>query len=138
MCETRRHPETGETLTRGVRPFAVVYEGRRRIVDLPGWYPARKGGPGLHEGDDMDVVDRALADLKAEVHGVLKPAEIRAVRQRLKLSQRRAGELLGGGPRSFQKYESGEVLVSRAMTHLLRLLDRDPKRLAELTGSKAA
>ena len=138
MRETRIHPETGEKLTRGVRSFAVRYEGKTRTVDLPGWYPAKKGGAGLHEGNDMDAVDRALADLKAEVYGVLKPAEVRAVRQRLKLSQRKAGEVLGGGPRSFQKYESGEVLVSRAMTQLLRLLDRDPRRLRELLDSKAA
>lgn len=138
MRETRIHPETGEKLVRGLRPFTVEYLSRKRVVELPGWYPARQGRPGLHEGDDMDIVDRTLADLKAEAHGLLKPAEVRAVRQRLKLSQRRAGELLGGGPRSFQKYESGEVLVSQAMAQLLRLLDRDPKRLRELTGPKAA
>lgn len=138
MSETMVHPETGEKLIRGMRPFKVRYEGRERTVDLPGWYPAKKGAEGLHVGDDMDAADRALVELKAEVQGVLKPDEVRAIRLRLKLSQRKAGEILGGGPRSFQKYESGEVLVSRPMTQLLRLLARDPKRLKELAGSKAA
>jgi HTH-type transcriptional regulator/antitoxin MqsA len=138
MRQVKLHPETGEKLVRGVRPFAVRYEGRERIVELPGWYPTKKGGQGLHIGNDMDVVDRALIELKAEAHDVLKPAEVRAIRLRLKLSQRKAGEILGGGPRSFQKYESGEVLVSRPMTQLLRLLERDPKRLKELKGLKAA
>lgn len=136
--EKRVHPETGEELSRDVRPFVVRYEGRTRKVELPGWYPARKGGDAVLVGDDLEVIDRALAELKAEVQGVLKPQEVRAIRLRLKLSQRKAGEILGGGPRSFQKYESGEVLVSRPMTQLLRLLERDPKRLKELTGSKAA
>jgi len=138
MRQVKLHPETGEKLVRGVRPFAVRYEGRERIVELPGWYPTKKGGQGLHIGNDMDVVDRALIELKAEAHDVLKPAEVRAIRLRLKLSQRKAGEILGGGPRSFQKYESGEVLVSRPMTQLLRLLERDPKRLKELKGLRAA
>ena len=138
MTEKRIHPETGETLMRGVRPFVVRYEGRTRKVDLPGWYPAKRGGDGIHVGDDMEVVSRALAELKAEVHDLLTPKEIRTIRTRLKLSQRKAGEILGGGPRSFQKYESGEVLVSKPMTQLLKLLERDPKRLKELTGSKAA
>jgi HTH-type transcriptional regulator/antitoxin MqsA len=132
------HPETGESLTRDVRPFTVSYGGRTRKVDLPGWYPDKKGGDSVHVGDDMEVADRALAELKAEVQGVLKPEEVRAIRQRLKLSQRKAGEILGGGPRSFQKYESGEVLVSRPMTQLLRLLARDPRRLKELLATKAA
>jgi len=136
--EKRPHPETGEELTRDIRPFTVRYEGRTRKVLLPGWYPAKKGGDGIHVGDDMEAADRALAELKAEVHGLLKPDEIRTIRTRLKLSQRKAGEILGGGPRSFQKYESGEVLVSKPMTQLLKLLERDPKRLKELTGSKAA
>jgi len=59
------------------------------------------------------------------------------IRERLQLSQRRAGELLGGGPRAFQKYESGSQQVSVPMTNLLRLLAKDPKRLAELSGSAA-
>jgi HTH-type transcriptional regulator/antitoxin MqsA len=137
MTETRIHPETGEKLIRDVRPFTVKYGGRQRTVRLPGWYPAKSIGQGLHIGDDMAVVDRALTELKAEVHGVLKPDEVRAIRLRLKLSQRKAGEILGGGPRAFQKYESGEVLVSRPMTQLLRLLDRDPKRLRELRANAA-
>jgi HTH-type transcriptional regulator/antitoxin MqsA len=57
---------------------------------------------------------------------------VASIRERLKLSQRRAGELLGGGPRAFQKYESGEQQVSVPMANLLRLLDKDPRRLADL------
>lgn len=39
---------------------------------------------------------------------------------------------LSGGPRAFQKYESGEVMISQAMSNLLRLLANDPRRLDEL------
>lgn len=55
-----------------------------------------------------------------------------ATRRKLSLSQRKASALLGGGPRSFQKYESGSGWVTRAMANLLRLLDHDPTRLEEL------
>jgi HTH-type transcriptional regulator/antitoxin MqsA len=58
------------------------------------------------------------------------------VREALGLSQRKAGELLGGGPRAFQKYESGKQAVSVPMSHLLRLLARDPSRLKELDATK--
>jgi HTH-type transcriptional regulator/antitoxin MqsA len=129
----RIHPVTGEKLTRDVRPCTVRYQGRARTVDLPGWYPADKDGDGVLVGSDMDAVDQALRELKAEVAS-LKPGEVRAIRLRLKLSQRKAGEILGGGPRAFQKYESGEVMVSKPMAQLLRLLDRDPRRLKELVG----
>jgi HTH-type transcriptional regulator/antitoxin MqsA len=124
------HPETGEKLARGVRRTAVRYGGLSRMIDLPGWYPAQKDGDGVLEGADMEHISEALRELKAEAS--LKPAEIRAIRLRLRLSQRKAGEILGGGPRAFQKYESGEVIVSKPMAQLLRLLDRDPRRLKEL------
>ncbi len=137
MNETRNHPSTGAKLRRDTRPFTVRYRDQERVVQLPGWYPARRG-ESLHAGDDMAIVDKTLAELKAEVQGVLKPDEVRDIRLRLKLSQRKAGELLGGGPRAFQKYESGEVLVSRPMTQLLRLLERDPRRLDELMRRSAA
>jgi HTH-type transcriptional regulator/antitoxin MqsA len=102
-------------------------------VDLPGWYP--RGGSsedGLHSGSDMEVSDAALRRLKAKAFGALSPSEVKAVRAKLKLSQREAGKLLGGGPRAFQKYESGEVSASGPMSRLLRLLANDPKRLKEL------
>ena len=79
--------ETGELLTRGVRPFEVAYKGARIMVDLPGYYPAGEG-EGVHVGDDMRVVDEALRELKRRVEGVPMPAEIRALRKKLKLSQR--------------------------------------------------
>ena len=38
----------------------------------------------------------------------------------------------GGGPRAFQKYESGDLLPSRAVSSALVLLDHDPKAIAVL------
>lgn len=68
----------------------------------------------------------------AEVDEVLGPQEVTKVREKLGLSQRAAGELLGGGPRAFQKYEAGKQAVSTPMSNLLRLLVNDPSRLDEL------
>jgi HTH-type transcriptional regulator/antitoxin MqsA len=62
-------PETGETLTRGVRPFEVTYKGRSVTVDLPGYYP-KADGDGVHAGNDMSVVDSALRMLKEKVDGI--------------------------------------------------------------------
>jgi len=129
----RLSPITGRVLTRGVRRVRIAFEGLSETVDLPGWYP--RGGSsddGLHTGKDMEASDAALRRLKAKAFGILSPTEIKAVRSKLKLSQREAGKLLGGGPRSFQKYESGEVTASVPMSRLLKLLAKDPKRLKEL------
>ena len=57
---------------------------------------------------------------------------MRKLRERLNLTQKAAGELLGGGANAFQKYESGEVSPSQSMVNVLRLLASDPARVEEL------
>jgi HTH-type transcriptional regulator/antitoxin MqsA len=138
--ETRIHPETGRLLKRDVRQTTIDYLGRRKTVDLPGWYPEdpRYNDDAILESTDARVLDRAFNELKAAVEGLPTPNDVRRIRRRLRLSQRNASEVLGGGPRAFQKYESGEVVVSRPMANLLLLLDRDPSRLKELIKDRAA
>lgn len=128
-----RCPETGTILKRGVRKTSITYKGRTATFMMGGWYPPHGvKAESIHSGVDMKASDAALARLKAEVGDTLPPSEVRAIRRKLKLSQRKASELLGGGPRAFQKYESGEVATSVPMSNLLRLLAKDPKRLKEL------
>ncbi len=87
---------------------------------------------------DILATEPVFLDLKARVEGVLTPTEVKAIRKRLKLSQRKAGEILGGGVRAFQKYESGKTMVSQPMSNLLRLLRNDPGRLDELFPREAS
>lgn len=65
----------------------------------------------------------------------MSPEEIRRIRERLGLSQVEAGELLGGGPRAFTKYESGTIKPAASVSNLLKLLDMNPEMLASLTGT---
>ena len=129
--------DCGVVLVRDSRPLRLRYLDHEATVDQPGWYCPRCG-EGVVEGADLRATRAERASLKATAEGVLTPAEVRRIRTRLKLSQRAAGELLGGGRRAFQKYESGEVAVSQAMSNLLRLLDRDPRRLGEIGNHQAA
>jgi HTH-type transcriptional regulator/antitoxin MqsA len=124
-------PDTGEPMTRSVRPFTVTYKGQSITVDLPGWYPAGDGD-GVVVGDDMAVVDQALRDLKEKVDGLPSPATIRRIRTKLKLSQRAAGAAFKVGPNAFDKYERGLVEPSGPTVQLLLLLDRHPELLADL------
>jgi transcriptional regulator with XRE-family HTH domain len=64
----------------------------------------------------------------------LTPERIRTIRLELGLSQEEAGVLLGGGPRAFQKFESGEVSPSAALRHLLKLLVDSPQLRERLLG----
>jgi putative zinc finger/helix-turn-helix YgiT family protein len=66
----------------------------------------------------------------------LTPAAIKGIRERLGISQVEAGEILGGGPRAFTKYESGTIKPTAATANLLRMLEANPATLATLTGKK--
>ncbi|QND58157.1 type II toxin-antitoxin system MqsA family antitoxin [Mesorhizobium huakuii] len=124
-------PETGETLTRQVRPFTVTYKGESIIVDLPGYYPAT-GNEGVHVGDDMIAVEAALRALKEKIDGVPAPATIRRMRTKLKLSQREAGSLFKVGENAFDKYERGLIEPSGPTIQLMTLLEKHPELLDEL------
>ena len=131
LPETMVAPETGAILSRGIRPFAVTYKGESLTADLPGYYP-RGDGDGVVVGDDMRVVDEALRALKEKFDGVPSPATIRRIRRKLKLSQRRAGELLKVGQNAFDKYERGLVEPSGPTSQLIMVLDRHPEIVEEL------
>ncbi len=69
---------------------------------------------------------RAMMAFKKRVDGLLTGAEVRALRERLGLSQAEAARIFGGGPVAFSKYESDDVAQSEAMDKLLRLADELP------------
>ncbi|MBF0182490.1 MAG: type II toxin-antitoxin system MqsA family antitoxin [Magnetococcales bacterium] len=128
--------ECGQTMVRDSRPVVLNYAGQSITVDLSGWYCAC--GESVHSGKEMTVSDRALNLLKARAGGLLEPSRIRAIREKLGLSQRKASQIIGGGPNAFHKYEQGDVLVSRAASNLLRLLDANPGQLTLLREHEPA
>ena len=123
---TRIHPETGAVLTRGVRPQVVRYGMLAKIVDTPGWYP-EDDGDGLHDMNDLDESDAAFVALRTAYIEHLKE-----FRERLDLTQEAASELIGGGPRAFQKYESGRAQPTAAAAKLIEVMWEQPEVLATL------
>jgi HTH-type transcriptional regulator/antitoxin MqsA len=111
--------------------MTLQYKGAHATFDMPGWY-CDASDESIHTGEDMKVSDRALNRLKAATDGLPLPEEIKRIRIKLGLTQEAAGELIGGGPRAFQKYEAGDLLPSRAIGSALALLDHDPTGLAVL------
>jgi HTH-type transcriptional regulator / antitoxin MqsA len=131
-------PKTGAPMRRGVHPVTLTYKDESITFDMPGWY-CDECDEGIHTGKDMKVSDRMLNRLRARSEGLLEPEEIRRIRKKLRLSQEAAGLLIGGGRRAFQKYESGDMLPSRAIVSVLMLLDASPQALevlAERHGKK--
>ena len=131
--ETRTCAACGGTAARETRPRVIRYKNQSLTIQQPAWW-CRDCGEGMLDAKDSGIADRAFATLRARVEHVLPPAEVERIRKHLGLSQRRAGAILGGGARAFQRYETGAVLVSKPMSNLLTLLSRKPNLLAELAA----
>ena len=137
-CPERSCPECGHCLVRDeARPFTIHYKGLSATFPMPGFYCARCG-ESVHTGKDMDVSDRNFNLLKAQAENLLSPTEVRRIRKKLRLNQEAAGQILGGGPNAFHKYEKGDVLPSQAISNLLRVLEALPNGLEVLQGRQTS
>ena len=128
-------PQTGAPMHRDTRPMTLAYKGETVTFDMPGWY-CDASEESIHTGADMKISDRMLNRLKARHEVLLAPDDVRRIRRKLGLSQAAAGEIIGGGPRAFQKYEAGDLLPSRAISSALLLLDHDPAALEVLEARR--
>lgn len=124
-------PETGEAMYRDTRPMEITYKNVSMVFEMPGWYTAGSD-EGIFDPADQKVYNKAINQLKAQVEQLLQPEEIRQVRLSLNLTQQQAGYILGGGKNAFQKYEAGEVLPSKAISNLLKVLAKEPSLLSIL------
>ena len=79
-------------------------------------------GPG-----QMDAALRRAATVLREDEGLLSEKKIKALRERLGLSQRAFEQLLGVGPKTVVRWEKGTVFQNRATDSLLRVVDRFPE-----------
>ncbi len=104
-------------------------------VDVP-----MRWDPGLQEwlidGDTMEY----LETVKTRHMGLMIPAELRALRERLGLTQKQMGELLRIGDKSWTRWETGVQRQSQSMNLLLKLLDAGivtPTQLAQIGAEPA-
>lgn len=131
MNDTRIHPETGKPLTRQTRKETVSFGPLKREVEVLGWYPA-DGSDSLHTGADLKQANEAFKELRAAY-----PSHVKKIRKKLKLTQEKAGLLIGGGKRAFQKYESGTLFPSDAAMGLLEVLNVQPEIVRVLETMRA-
>ena|SRR5690242_17773104 len=131
MSDGPRCPETGKPMVRDSRPMTITYKGQSSTFEMPGWY-CHESDEAIFTRDDMKVSDAALRELRIKVDHLLRPQEVRRLREKFGLTQREAGQIIGGGPNAFQKYEQGTVTLSKGISNFLRVLDRHPEEIEEL------
>jgi len=120
-------------LVRDTRDVMYTYKGQTTTIpNVSGEYcPACNES--LHNAEESEYLNAAMLAFNKEVNGAtVKPAMISAIRKKLKLDQREAGEIFGGGPNAFSRYENGKTRPSLALVQLFKLLDNHPELISEI------
>jgi HTH-type transcriptional regulator/antitoxin MqsA len=83
------------------------------------------------DNDSSERVWNAIEALGAKAKA-RDAALLTHARKRLKLTQKQAAELTGGGHNAFSRYERGEAVPMRAVVNLFKILDKHPELVKEL------
>ena len=114
--------------------------------DMPYTYKGESTVIPAVSGDYCPACAEVILDMmEAERYGLLveefnkqvnaafiQPAFITSVRKKLRLDQKEAAEIFGGGINAFSRYENGKTRPPLALVKLLKVLDRHPDLLAEV------
>jgi HTH-type transcriptional regulator / antitoxin MqsA len=127
---TTRHPcmncETG-TMTEDVRDVVVEVNGLSRTVPhIRGMFCDTCDEIEFSDKDSAaryaEAMDALVAERKAAIG-----REVKSLRKKLKLTQRQASRIFGGGINAFSRYERGVVEPPRAVLTLLHVMERHPE-----------
>jgi HTH-type transcriptional regulator/antitoxin MqsA len=103
-----------------------TYKGQSLVVPNYLIYECAACGEALVEPVSSKIAEKMLKDFSREVDGLLSTADIKRIRKKLGFTQEQMAEVCGGGLKGFARYEAGQVMQSKGMDNLLRILDEFP------------
>ena len=114
-------------MTHEARAVAVAHHGFKAVVrKVRGWHCGNCGEIEFDKGEGERYA-KAVEQLEGR-----ERAWLSSTRKKLKLTQREAALLTGGGHNAFSRYERGEAKPVVAVVNLFRLLEKRPELLKEL------
>jgi len=121
----------GGPVVRETRTTSFEYKGKSLAYDQPANW-CSECGEALLDKSDKDSTDPIIYNFQAKVDGRLTTDDIRRIRTKLGLTQKQAGEVIGGGANAFSRYETGKGYPARGTENFLRTLDKHPECIKEL------
>lgn len=120
-------------MVRSKKDSLIEYRGHHATVRaLDGWHCPECGEVEFVGNEGVRYAE-ALEKLRMKIDAE-ESAELARIRKKLKLSQRRAAAIAGGGVNAFSRYENGKARPVAAVVNLFRLLDKHPELIDEITA----
>lgn len=108
------------------RGTTEVTMGARRVAVQDSHERCDECGEGFYGPGQLERLEREAASRIRASEGLLTPDQIRAIRERLALSQAAFEQLLGVGPKTVVRWERGTVFQNRSTDALIRAVDAVP------------
>jgi HTH-type transcriptional regulator/antitoxin MqsA len=118
-------------MVRGKKDKIVEYRGKKiTIAAVDGWHCPACGECEFTRGEGKRYA--AAVEQLREVVDKQESAELARIRKKLKLSQKEAAVIAGGGVNAFSRYEHGKSKPVAAVVNLFRILDKHPELVEEI------
>jgi len=123
-------------LVHDTRDLPYTYKGESTVIPaVTGDFCPACGEAVLEMGESVRTSALMLEFNKQVNASIVDPEFIASVRKKLKLDQREAAEIFGGGVNAFSRYENGKTKPPLALVKLLKVLDRHPDLLSEIRAA---
>ncbi len=117
-----------------VRDLTYTYKGETTSIHNVGGFYCSTCGESVHNEEESQYLSSEMLAFNKEVNSAsVDPEFIIATRKKLKLDQKEAAEIFGGGVNAFSRYENGKTKPPVALVHLLTILNNHPELLKEIT-----
>ena len=118
-------------MVRGKKDKVVEYRGESiTVATVDGWHCPQCGEIEFARGEGKRYA-RAV-EKQRDAIDKKESAELARIRKKLKLTQRQAAAITGGGVNAFSRYEHGKAKPVAAVVNLFRILDKHPELVDEI------
>jgi HTH-type transcriptional regulator/antitoxin MqsA len=118
-------------MVRGKINKVVEYRGKQiTIAAVDGWHCPACGECEFARGEGKRYV-AAVEHFRGAIDKQ-ESVELARIRKKLKLSQKEAAAIAGGGINAFSRYENGKARPVAAVVNLFRILDKHPELVNEI------
>jgi HTH-type transcriptional regulator/antitoxin MqsA len=123
-------------LIHDTRDLPYTYKGETTLIPAVSGDFCPACAESLLDMAESERVMKEMREFAKQVNAaIVDPQFIAGVRKKLKLDQREAAEIFGGGVNAFSRYENGKTKPPLALVKLFKLLDRHPELLNEVRAA---